>query len=701
MGVYNPGLGATAAQGAKADRAVQFKPSRAAAVTAIAAGDYDDAPDGLVVEFDGVRVRKTAGSTAISDMSGWTWAGHPDPRHFPGAYPNQDIDSGPALQLFLDAVKASWDVDLGAFDYAFDLGGKDYLTTQSLNATLVRQPGMKFCGGAIRGACAGKIVLDLAGTNTPVFGDDFWIVGDEDTPPRVGVYIGRALISGAYAPAARVKGGLLRTRGAFEWAALFNFASEVSSGHDWIITNTSRNTLAPAAVFVDNMQAVVDRFGEALLSDFATLPTGAGRESNICHNWGQASFLREPSFNLSVTAVSATNPVVVTVATGTLAAANLTNGDKVYWSSGTADNLPALAHRVFTVANLNTGSDTFDLLGEDGTAFGAYGGGATIQNASGPALFVAGVKSLDWKAAYALTYGAPAIVVDCNNGSTIRDWDISFQAERHPATIIEFLADTTTVQSSIYINLPNHSQTNADSIVKITGAGRVRIDGGKITVGAMQSAPANGVIHPAAQFEPYNFEVEVALAAALNGPATFFGYRNYTETAYNRGVVATKFYGSRTFLGGTQRFEGTILELYNEGGADLQLITDAISAYGFRLRRLAGADGAMQLSQAGAGALQIRAEGTGLIQLVTNATARWQVLSTGHFQPAVDNAVNLGASAARPALTYLRRLNLLLPASVTPAANGELELQATSNTTLTFKLKGSDGVVRSVALTLA
>ena len=39
--------------------------------------------------------------------------------------------------------------------------------------------------------------------------------------------------------------------------------------------------------------------------------------------------------------------------------------------------------------------------------------------------------------------------------------------------------------------------------------------------------------------------------------------------------------------------------------------------------------------------------------------------------------------------------------SVTPANNGDLVVEATSNTTLTFKLKGSDGTVRSGTLTLS
>ncbi len=40
-------------------------------------------------------------------------------------------------------------------------------------------------------------------------------------------------------------------------------------------------------------------------------------------------------------------------------------------------------------------------------------------------------------------------------------------------------------------------------------------------------------------------------------------------------------------------------------------------------------------------------------------------------------------------------------ASVTPAAPGDMVFQLTSNTTLTVKVRGLDGVVRSAALTLA
>lgn len=41
------------------------------------------------------------------------------------------------------------------------------------------------------------------------------------------------------------------------------------------------------------------------------------------------------------------------------------------------------------------------------------------------------------------------------------------------------------------------------------------------------------------------------------------------------------------------------------------------------------------------------------------------------------------------------------PASATPQRPGDMVFQLTSNTSLTIKVKGSDGVVRSANLTLA
>lgn len=62
--------------------------------------------------------------------------------------------------------------------------------------------------------------------------------------------------------------------------------------------------------------------------------------------------------------------------------------------------------------------------------------------------------------------------------------------------------------------------------------------------------------------------------------------------------------------------------------------------------------------------------------------------------------VRLGDDSAYADL-YCRNTVQNPPASVTPANNGEMVVEATSNTSLTFKYKGSDGTVRSAGLTLA
>lgn len=75
--------------------------------------------------------------------------------------------------------------------------------------------------------------------------------------------------------------------------------------------------------------------------------------------------------------------------------------------------------------------------------------------------------------------------------------------------------------------------------------------------------------------------------------------------------------------------------------------------------------------------------------------------SSGDLAPATDNVNNSGTSALRWANVYAYNVTLKPPASVTPANNGDMTFQLTSNTQLVIKVKGSDGVVRSTSLTLA
>lgn len=69
----------------------------------------------------------------------------------------------------------------------------------------------------------------------------------------------------------------------------------------------------------------------------------------------------------------------------------------------------------------------------------------------------------------------------------------------------------------------------------------------------------------------------------------------------------------------------------------------------------------------------------------------------------VDGSGNVGIGTTGP--DYLAHINGALGiapgSSVTPANNGDVVFEATNNTTLTVKLKGSDGTVRSGTVTLS
>ena len=65
------------------------------------------------------------------------------------------------------------------------------------------------------------------------------------------------------------------------------------------------------------------------------------------------------------------------------------------------------------------------------------------------------------------------------------------------------------------------------------------------------------------------------------------------------------------------------------------------------------------------------------------------------------NQAPLNALLGRCAYQDPAALVLEPQASVTPAEPGDMVFQLTSNTSLTIKVKGLDGVVRSASLTLA
>lgn len=76
-------------------------------------------------------------------------------------------------------------------------------------------------------------------------------------------------------------------------------------------------------------------------------------------------------------------------------------------------------------------------------------------------------------------------------------------------------------------------------------------------------------------------------------------------------------------------------------------------------------------------------------------------MSTAAYFPTTDNARTLGLNGNRWSDVFAYNVTLKPPASVTPANNGDLKFELTSDTQLKIKVKGSDGVVRAATLTLS
>lgn len=99
--------------------------------------------------------------------------------------------------------------------------------------------------------------------------------------------------------------------------------------------------------------------------------------------------------------------------------------------------------------------------------------------------------------------------------------------------------------------------------------------------------------------------------------------------------------------------------------------------------------------------------GTGLLLFNLNGSDKWYFANPGtgttdfNFKPNGNLLHDIGDASNRVRNIYVGDIIHKPSASITPASNGDLVAEATSNTTLTFKFKGSDGVVRSGTVTLA
>jgi hypothetical protein len=129
--------------------------------------------------------------------------------------------------------------------------------------------------------------------------------------------------------------------------------------------------------------------------------------------------------------------------------------------------------------------------------------------------------------------------------------------------------------------------------------------------------------------------------------------------------------------------------------ANCKIAAFASSGFDFQAKSI-NTSSAFQISSDANNPVAIYQDATGNFSIENYASAKSIYLSQ-----IGNGAIYISQNGAVRARVDGTGFNIIPLASATPANNGDMLVQATSNTSLTFKLKGTDGTVRSASLTLS
>ena len=173
------------------------------------------------------------------------------------------------------------------------------------------------------------------------------------------------------------------------------------------------------------------------------------------------------------------------------------------------------------------------------------------------------------------------------------------------------------------------------------------------------------------------------------GGGTDNGYGPHVGWKY--GIVFSNIHGGDPFAS-----DSTLIgSFWTSGGA--RTITNGIDLSGFNMTGVVIQGAKMSLSES---TLTLGANGAGVSSIVAGngiANAAMIMIAKGNGSARLRD----GSGIDRVQVDNVVGLTLVPLATSTPVNNGDLAIQATSNTSLTFKFKGADGVVRTNSLTLA
>jgi hypothetical protein len=190
----------------------------------------------------------------------------------------------------------------------------------------------------------------------------------------------------------------------------------------------------------------------------------------------------------------------------------------------------------YTIANLNEGADTFDISGLDSSSFGADGDGGRVWAATGPASLLNGMLMTEAKTFYPLAYAEVGVVVDLSVGGDTRSFHMRCQPESKTDYFMEFILpsspSTASIQDFQVVNVSN-SQIYDQAIFKVTGTGALTIQGGKIHITNLASAPPSLLFDNPTNVSLLNVELQAPIEAVFNDPGDYTAYE-VEETAFDR-----------------------------------------------------------------------------------------------------------------------------------------------------------------------
>lgn len=463
-------------------------------------------------------------------------------------------DNTAYVQAMIDACCASWNAATNSFGILPSFGGKLWRCDGEIFLNHLRQPGFVVFGfgGGIHSHNTNGVALNAMNTNQITF-VDVHLHGDEVDTPDIGIAYGR-VTGGAIAPGVRLHGFF--TRGNFNKAAGFNLASEVGGHFGCYFQNSSPDRTAVAFAWAGILSGVDAKLTGGSASIQASFDVGGNsvantaNASNLGHTLLSCDYKRGAPKTLTILSITQANPAVVTVAAGTLATSGWVNGTEITVQE---NGMVELKGHVFTIANINTGADTFELSGINSTAYTASAGGSARQ-ATGPAFYIQGVSQMNMMNAYPLAYCEVGHIIDMSVGSSPRDINLHFQGESantYCAEIILPSSGTAIVQGGFRWYNMNSSQVIGEAVFKVTGAGSLRLDGCDIYLSNLPTPyPTGGLFDNPANISLYG-KVTVAVEEILT-PANEYALYKVLETAYNRSerfhdYRDTVFYGKPTF----------------------------------------------------------------------------------------------------------------------------------------------------------